>query len=138
MSAEQTHVMGSGIIGNSLANIFNRNLSYTTNFSLIKIEGKLIKDKDPRNFLAYFFFSYFNEIGNFDNDEYYNNSNMMTFTCSIFSFLFSSLKLDYVRNTIEREGEKVEVKICKTRFERNFKNSSRLNLSKWKIYLFFN
>lgn len=42
MSAEQTHVMGSGIIGNSLANIFNRNLSYTTNFSLIKIEGKLI------------------------------------------------------------------------------------------------
>lgn len=56
MSAEQTHVMGSGIIGNSLANIFNRNLSYTTNFSLIKIEGKLIKDKDPRNFLAYFFF----------------------------------------------------------------------------------
>ena len=32
MSAEQTHVMGSRIIGNNLANIFNRNLSYATEF----------------------------------------------------------------------------------------------------------
>lgn len=64
MSAEQTYVMGSRIIGNNLANIFNRNLSYATEF-----------------------FSYFNEIGNFEkmifelkiDDEYYNSDLFFSF-----------------------------------------------------------
>lgn len=35
MSAEQTHVMGSRIIGNNLANIFNRNLSLRNFFRIL-------------------------------------------------------------------------------------------------------
>ena len=67
MSAEQTYVMGSRIIGNNLANIFNRNLSYATEF-----------------------FSYFNEIGNFEK-MISNWKSMTNIVILIFFFLSSNL-----------------------------------------------